>query len=106
MRQDACVVISTGLFSSFSGPPVITPPDWVEYYKAADGSIVEAVGRFWEAEGRSGLSVLIHQYGPKGEVYRGTCGVESLGQLDELPRMEQSTAEEALYTRDGVEGDR
>ena len=95
--QGATVVIMTGLPFLHDHAPATTSPDFDEYYQAADGSIVWVTHRFWEGDGRSGLTVFIEQLWPNGETYRGTCGVKSLAELERLPRMDRSLAERILW---------
>ncbi len=55
--SDATVMISTGLPRFTDGPPVATPPDFIEYRVASDGSIVEVIHRYWQGDRESGLTI-------------------------------------------------
>jgi hypothetical protein len=92
---DQSVGTFTGLPSPRLRPPVVTTPDSVAYYQVKDGSIVEVIHRYWENEGRRGLTVYIHQVWPDGEVYRerGRYRVESPGQLHGLQQIPYEAAQ-------------
>ena len=62
------------------------PPDSVAYYEAPDGSIVEVIRRFWEDDGRYGLSVGVNQTWTDGNVYQGDYVMDSLSQIEHRAR--------------------
>ena len=82
---EATIVVLTGLPSPVDGPPVTSEPDFVEYRVAPDGSIVEATHRFWEGEGRTGLSIFLNQTWPDGRLYKGESCIEDISEFKELP---------------------
>jgi hypothetical protein len=71
----------TGLPQLINGPPVIKPPDTVEYYLAPDDSIVRVIYREY-AVGK--FTAHIDQTWNDGSVYHGTYVVEDLADLQKF----------------------
>ena len=80
-RDITTVVIMTGLPCPFSGPPTVSPPDTVTYYRAPDDSIVEVICREYE---RGKFTEFIHQTWNDGSVYQGNYVVRDLADLQEF----------------------
>jgi hypothetical protein len=75
------VVITTGLPSSFSGPPIVEPPDTVAYYRALDGSIVQLICREYE---RGKFTAFIHQTWEDGGLYHGNYMVRDFADFEKF----------------------
>lgn len=56
----------------------VTPPDFIEYHEAPDGSVVRVTCRHWEGHGKRGVTFFIAQTWKDGERYEGACRVGSL----------------------------
>ena len=82
-RNITSVMVMTGLPSSFSGPPTVSPPDTVEYYVAPDDSIVRVICREYE---RGKFTAFIDQTWENGSVYQGDYMVKELADLQKLCR--------------------
>jgi hypothetical protein len=77
------VMISTGLPSSFGGPPIVDPPDRVAYYLAPDDSIVQVICREYE---RGKFTAFIDQTWSDGSVYEGNYRVTDYTDLEKFCR--------------------
>jgi hypothetical protein len=51
-------------------------------------TIVQVIRRHWEYSGKRGVTVHIDQTWPDGGVYHGEHRVESVAELDKLPKRE------------------
>jgi hypothetical protein len=77
------VMITTGLPSSFSGPPIVEPPDTVAYYRALDGSIVQVICREYD---RGKFTAYIDQTWEDGGLYHGNYVVRDFADLKKFCR--------------------
>jgi hypothetical protein len=82
--SNASEVIMTGLAVA-KGRLSVEAPDSVAYRLAGDGSVVELVLRYWNADRVDGLTIFLTQLTEDGGVYRGSCPIGSFAEALELP---------------------
>lgn len=100
--ENAHVLICPGLSAQVIKPSRVMPPDFVEYYRASDESIIEAVYRHWDGPKERGITIFVDQFAPDGTWYKGVCGVESFAEVQRLPRIEPSVIEGLRVANDRV----